>query len=121
MAEPTKLNLTVVTPQGHLLYTGAEARARKPGVLVDEVTAPGILGEFGVLPGHLPFLTYLKAGPIEFRVGPEHRYLAVKGGLAEVGPDKVSILADDAELAEEIGSAHVKTPVNLDSRLPSSA
>jgi F-type H+-transporting ATPase subunit epsilon len=106
---PGKLELTLVTPQGHLLYTGVDARTRKPGVSVDEVTATGILGEFGVLPGHLPFLTYLKAGPLFYRQGDAIRWIAVRGGLAEVGPDKVIVLADAAERAEDIDVERART------------
>jgi len=106
---PAKLELTLVTPQGHLFHTGADARTRKPGILVDEVTATGILGEFGVLPGHLPFLTALKAGPLFYRQGDVIRWVAVRGGLAEVGPDKVIILADAAERAEDIDVARART------------
>ncbi len=102
---PGKITLTVVTPHGHLLRTDA----RTHGIAVDEVTATGILGEFGVLPGHLPLLTYLKAGPLFFRQGSETRWLAVRGGLAEAGPDKVTVLADQAELAEEIDVERAKS------------
>jgi F-type H+-transporting ATPase subunit epsilon len=105
---PDKLHLTVVTPQGHLLFSGIDMRTRKPGIPVDEVTATGILGEFGVLPGHLPFLTYLKAGALFYRQGPLTRWIAVRGGLAEVGPDKVVVLADAAELAEDIDVERAK-------------
>jgi F-type H+-transporting ATPase subunit epsilon len=113
---PGKLELTVVTPHGHLLHTGTEARTRRPGIVVDEVTAPGILGEFGVLPGHLPFLTYLRAGPVTFREANEHRYVAVRGGLAEVGPHKVILLADAAELAEEIDIDRAKNALERAAR-----
>lgn len=106
--EPGKLELTVVTPHGHLLFTGPDPKTRTPGIVVDEVTAPGILGEFGALPGHLPFLTYLKAGALVYRQGNQIRWLAVRGGLAEVGFDKVIVLADAAELAEEIDVERAK-------------
>jgi F-type H+-transporting ATPase subunit epsilon len=69
---------------------------------VDEVTAPGALGEFGVLPGHTPFLTTLGVGQLAYRVGTQWRYLAITWGYAEVTPNKVSILAQTAEMAEEI-------------------
>lgn len=100
--EAQQLRLTVVTPRGHLLFTGTDPKTRTPGIDVDEVTATGILGEFGVLPGHLPFLTDLKAGPLTFRQGEHERWIAVRGGLAEVGPDKVIVLAEAAEAAEDI-------------------
>jgi len=69
---------------------------------VTEVIAPGSEGYFGVLPGHLPFLTTLKAGYLTYwQAGTAHR-LAVSNGFAEVRNDAVSILADTAERAEEI-------------------
>ena len=69
---------------------------------VDEVVAPGIEGYFGVLPGHAPFLTTLGIGELTYRQGREERRLAVAGGFAEVRNDKVIVLADVAELPEEI-------------------
>ncbi|OGV99356.1 MAG: ATP synthase F1 subunit epsilon [Nitrospinae bacterium RIFCSPLOWO2_02_FULL_39_110] len=69
---------------------------------VDEVTAPGSEGEFGVLPGHTPFLTTLKIGEISYRKDRETRYIAVSWGYVEVGPSKITILAETAEMAEEI-------------------
>ncbi len=69
---------------------------------VDEVMAPGILGEFGVLPGHTPFMTMLGIGPLRSGKGGKNVPMAVAGGFAEVGPDKVTILAEAAELPQEI-------------------
>jgi len=62
--------------------------------LVDEVVAPGVLGEFGVLPGHVPFITLLAEGEVRYRKGSSERKLAVEGGLAEVRDNKVTILTD---------------------------
>jgi len=70
--------------------------------LVDEVTAPGIEGYFGVLPGHTPFLTTLKIGEIAYKTDNITRYLALCWGYAEVEPDRVVLLAETAEPAEEI-------------------
>ena len=61
-----KLALTVVTPRGFVSPQGFTGKPRD-GIEVDEVTATGISGEFGVLPGHVPFLTYLKPGALQFR------------------------------------------------------
>jgi len=69
---------------------------------VDEVVAPVLEGEFGVLPGHTPFLTILKLGEMSYRKGTERWHLVLNWGYAEVGPDKVIILAEGAERAEEI-------------------
>lgn len=68
----------------------------------DEVVAPGAQGYFGVLPGHTPFLTSLQSGEVAYRVGRAEQYLAVSGGFAEVGDDRVIILAEHAERPEEI-------------------
>lgn len=69
---------------------------------VSEVTAPGTLGYFGVLPGHTPFLTTLGIGEVSYTQNGQKRYLAVSWGYAEVGPSQVTILAEIAEKAEEI-------------------
>jgi F-type H+-transporting ATPase subunit epsilon len=75
---------------------------------VDEVVAPGIEGYFGVLPGHAPFLTTLGIGELTYRQGREERHMAISGGFAEVRNDKVIILADTAELPEEIDRARAE-------------
>ena len=64
---------------------------------VDEVVAPGKLGEFGVLPGHVPFITLLAPGELRFIKGGTEEKLIVWGGLAEVRDDKVKILTDNVE------------------------
>ncbi|MBI3028107.1 MAG: F0F1 ATP synthase subunit epsilon [Candidatus Rokubacteria bacterium] len=69
---------------------------------VEEVVAPGFQGYFGVLPGHVPFLTSLQSGEVAYRIGRAERYLAVSGGFAEVQGDRVTILAEHAERPEEI-------------------
>jgi F-type H+-transporting ATPase subunit epsilon len=74
-------------------------------VLVDDVNAvvaPGIEGELGILPHHAPLMTMLKPGELLIRKDGEETYLAVTGGFLEVRPDKVIILADACERAEEI-------------------
>ncbi|MBN1850250.1 MAG: F0F1 ATP synthase subunit epsilon [Deltaproteobacteria bacterium] len=69
---------------------------------VDMVVAPGAEGEFGVLPGHINFLTNLIPGELRFTYGDKREYLAVSNGFAEVSNDRVSILSDTAEKAGEI-------------------
>ncbi len=69
---------------------------------VEEVVAPGTEGYFGVLPGHVPFLTSLQSGEVSYRVGRDEQYLAVSGGFAEVRGDRVIVLAENAERPEEI-------------------
>lgn len=86
-----RLKLTIVTPYGQLLSED-----------VDEVTVPGSEGEFGVLSGHMPFFTTLKIGILTYKVGGEQKYVFINSGYAEVTHDKVVIVADSAERAEEI-------------------
>lgn len=62
--------------------------------IVDEVVAPGVLGEFGILPGHVPFITLLAEGEIKYKRGSSEQKLSVEGGLAEIRDDKVTILTD---------------------------
>jgi F-type H+-transporting ATPase subunit epsilon len=69
---------------------------------VDEVTAPGALGEFGVLPNHIAFLTLLGPGELSYKQGPKRTRLAIGGGYAEVLNNVMTVLADAAEFAEEI-------------------
>ena len=86
-----KLLLEVVTPD-HLLFSQQ----------VDEVIAPGAEGEFGVLPGHCHFLSTLRIGELRYRIGETTHYMSVLWGFAEVTPQKVTILAEIAEKAEDI-------------------
>lgn len=86
-----KLNLEIVTPFG-LVFNDQ----------VDEVIAQGTEGEFGVLPDHIPFFTTLQIGMLTYRKGSEKGYFFVNWGYAEVGPDKVLILADSAERSDDI-------------------
>jgi len=69
---------------------------------VDMVTLPGTDGQMGILGGHAPLLSTLDIGEIVLHRGNELEYLAVAGGVVEVRPDKVTVLADVAEYAEEI-------------------
>jgi len=69
---------------------------------VDFIVAVGIEGELGILPGHAPLMTILKPGPLKITQGTEEQLLFVGGGFLEVLPDRVTVLADVAEHAEEI-------------------
>ena len=91
MALPTKLTLEIVTPDRALLREE-----------VDEVVVPGSQGEFGVLPGHTPLLSALKIGELWYRQGQEKHYLAIAFGFVEVLPDRVTVLAQVGERAQEI-------------------
>lgn len=89
MAE--KLKLELVTPYRLVLSQA-----------VDEVTAPGTLGEFGVLPGHTPLLTTLKVGELTYRQGHDLFHVAVNWGYVEVENDVVTVLVTTAEPADQI-------------------
>jgi F-type H+-transporting ATPase subunit epsilon len=69
---------------------------------VDVVIAPGVEGQLGILPHHAPLMTTLQAGELVVRRGGEEDTLAISGGFLEVRPDRVIVLADTAERAEEI-------------------
>jgi F-type H+-transporting ATPase subunit epsilon len=69
---------------------------------VDMVLAPGIDGQLGILPQHMPLITQLAEGELCARVGEEEHYFAIHGGFMHVLPDQVIVLADVAERAEEI-------------------
>lgn len=69
---------------------------------VDIVVLPGVNGQMGILPDHSPLLTVLHFGVISVRVGQTAQYFTVAGGIAEVQPDQVTVLADAAENVEEI-------------------
>ena len=72
---------------------------------VDEVVVPGIEGELAVLPMHAPLLTMIKPGLMRIKRGSDETEVAITGGFLEVREDKVTILADAAERAEEIDVA----------------
>ena len=75
---------------------------------VDMVMLPGATGEMGILPHHAPLLTLLKYGVIKVRHDGKEELFTVAGGLAEVQPDMVTILADAAENVEEIDIVRAK-------------
>jgi F-type H+-transporting ATPase subunit epsilon len=85
------IKLEIVTPDRNLLTEE-----------VEYVGAPGVSGEFGVLPNHIPFLSALGIGSLFFKQDGKRYYIFVSGGFAEVTPTKVTVLAEVAEKAEEI-------------------
>ncbi len=96
MAE--KIKLEVVTPEKYVVDEEVEI-----------AVAPGVLGEFGVLIGHTPFLTTLKTGTVRFTdVNGTERFVFVSGGFAEALPDKVTVLAESAERRSDIDVARAK-------------
>ena len=96
MAEK-ELLLEVVTPDRLVLSTHAEV-----------VVCPGVEGQFGVLPGHIPFLSALEIGEMYYKAGGKTEYLAVSGGFAEVTGEKVTIVAESAEKGREIDVERAK-------------
>lgn len=89
-----KITLKVVTPSRLVLDEE-----------VDEVTAPGELGEFGVLPNHIAFLSTLVPGEMSFKQGAAKTTLAISGGYAEVLDNVMTVLASSAEFPGEIDVA----------------
>ena len=75
---------------------------------VDIVIAPGIEGEMGILPHHAPLMTTLQPGELRVRKGEEEFPMAISGGFLEVRPDRIIVLADTAERAEEIDLARAE-------------
>ena len=99
MAE--KLKLELVTPYRHVLSQE-----------VDELTAPGTLGEFGVLPGHTPLLTTLRIGELTYKQGAQLFHVAVNWGYVEVENDVVTVLVETAELADQIDLARARAAMD---------
>src|ERR1700681_315927 len=94
---PTHLTLEIVTPDRSLVTE-----------LVDEVEISGAEGYFGVLPGHTPLLAMLQVGELWYRKGSEKVFISIAFGFAEVLPDRVTILAQLAERADEIDIARAE-------------
>lgn len=80
-----KLNFSLVSPEREV-FSG----------LVDQVDAPGVEGDFGVLPGHAPFMTTLREGVVTILDGAVRRRFDVRGGFADVTPAGLTILAEEA-------------------------
>ena len=91
------LFLELVTPDNILVSTE-----------VDEVYASGSLGIFGVLPGHIPLLSGIVPGEVRYKIGSNCESFAVTAGFAEVLDNKVSILVDAAESAQNIDIERAK-------------
>ncbi|MDR3569303.1 MAG: F0F1 ATP synthase subunit epsilon [Syntrophobacteraceae bacterium] len=92
-----KIILEIVTPERKVVSE-----------TVDIVVAPGEMGEFGVLPGHIAFLCKLRVGELRYRQGAASHQIAVMGGYAEVLNNQVTILATAAEAAVEIDVIRAK-------------
>jgi len=92
-----KIKLDIVTAE-RIVYSGE----------VDEVVAPGASGQLGILPHHAPLMTILQAGELIARNWGRDENMAISGGFLEVRPDRVIVLADAAERAEEIDIARAE-------------
>ena len=88
---PASIRLDIVTPERPIVSEQ-----------VDEIQLPGANGAFGVLPGHAPLLAQLQPGELWYRQGNERQFLSIDFGLAEVLPDRVTVLATLAQRPEEI-------------------
>lgn len=95
MAE--RLQLEVITPERRVLSE-----------TIDAVTVPGANGEIGILPMHTPLISALQTGILSYTQGGAAHRLHVSGGFVEVSEDRVTVLADTAERAEEIDVARAR-------------
>lgn len=94
---PGRIQLEVVTPERKVLSES-----------VDIVTVPGLNGELGILPGHVPLISQLQTGVLSYTKDGKTLKLHVSGGFVEVNGDEVSVLADIAEWPEEIDAARAR-------------
>jgi F-type H+-transporting ATPase subunit epsilon len=95
-----KIQLDVVTPERLIISEE-----------VDEIVAPGTLGDFGILPDHAPFFSTLRIGELSYRKGQDTHYLVINWGFAQVYQNKVIILAELAEKPEEIDLINVEEAI----------
>jgi F-type H+-transporting ATPase subunit epsilon len=93
-----KLQLEIVTPDRVVLKTEA-----------DYVSLPGVEGEFGVLPGHIPFFAALAIACMHYEADGKTTWACITGGFAEIADNRVQILADTAELADGIDAGRAET------------
>lgn len=98
MSLPDHLTLEIMTPESSIVSEQ-----------VDAVQIPGAEGSFGVLPGHTPLLATLQVGELWYRQGQDTSYVVVSFGFAEVLPDRVTILAQIAESADDIDVTRAQT------------
>jgi F-type H+-transporting ATPase subunit epsilon len=91
------IKLSIVTPDADVL-----------SIECDEVVVPGVNGEIGILPGHVPLITALRPGVLTITKAGRRSYYAVSSGFAEVEGDHVSVLTDAAEESASIDAARAK-------------
>ncbi len=94
MKAPQTMHVSVVSPE-HEMYSGD----------ANMVFARGMVGEMGIAPGHLQLLTTLKPGPLRLMHGKNEELLYVSGGILEIQPDAVTILADSIERPQDVNEA----------------
>ena len=89
------MHLTVTTPRGYLVQVEA-----------DEIVAPGVLGEFGILAGHIPFMSVLKPGVLSYRGKDGLKFLAIGDGILQVARvsdgDKIEVLVNRGESGKDV-------------------
>src|SRR5579864_3465651 len=98
---PEAIELQIVTPERHVLQES-----------VQSVEIPGKEGYLGVLPGHAPLITELGVGILAYRKDSESRFLTIIHGYAEVLPDRVIVLAEISERAEEIDVSRTRAALD---------
>lgn len=109
MSLPEKIHLEIVTPEKQL-FSGP----------VDEVTVPSTTGYLGILPGHAPLLAELGIGEITYKIGDQTDFLFCSWGFIEVLPDKVVVLAQNAEKASDIDIKRAEEAKNRAEKILSS-
>ena len=95
------LTVNIVTPDGPVYDSE-----------VDMVIAKSSAGEIGILPGHIPTVAPLEIGVVKLKKDGKNQFVAVNGGFLEVRPEKVTILAQSAEIADTIDLARAKEAMN---------
>ena len=95
-----KLHFSLVSPERQLMSAD-----------VDEVDIPGTEGWIGVLPNHAPLMTALAPGMVRIKTGSEEKRIFVRGGFAEISPSGLTLLAEEAMLAEELDAAKIARAV----------
>lgn len=94
MKHPTSMQVSVVSPEAEMFFGAA-----------DMVFVKGAIGDLGIAPGHLQLLTTIKPGPLRLQQGQEEELLYISGGILEVQPERVSILADSLERPQDVNEA----------------
>lgn len=90
------MHIDIVTPNGHIFDADA-----------DEITVPGMLGELGLMPGHIPIITALDVGELSVRQGSKVTTFAVEGGFLEIARDRVNVVTERALRPDQISADHI--------------